>query len=91
MHAFKFQKRRARELVRGCVAAAVLASVCVAGSCAQEAPKYRVDPFWPQELPNRWIIGQIGGIKEDDPGGGGIANFENPLGGGGYAELAGGL
>jgi hypothetical protein len=32
---------------------------------AQDPPKYRVDPFWPQELPNNWIIGQIGGMAVD--------------------------
>jgi len=34
-------------------------------SRAQEPPKYRVDPFWPQELPNNWITGQIGGLAVD--------------------------
>jgi len=32
---------------------------------AQKQPTYKVDPFWPQELPNNWIIGQIGGISVD--------------------------
>ena len=26
------------------------------------APEYRVDPFWPRELPNNWILGQVSGI-----------------------------
>ena len=26
------------------------------------APVYRVDPFWPQELPNNWILGQVASI-----------------------------
>lgn len=32
---------------------------------AQEQPHYKVDPFWPKELPNNWIVGQIGGIAVD--------------------------
>ena len=23
-------------------------------------PRYKVDPFWPKELPNNWIVVQIG-------------------------------
>jgi len=26
------------------------------------SPSYRPDPFWPRELPNNWIIGQVSGI-----------------------------
>ncbi|MEO8037881.1 MAG: hypothetical protein ABI794_03885 [Betaproteobacteria bacterium] len=29
---------------------------------AQSAPRFAVDPDWPRPLPNRWILGQIGGI-----------------------------
>jgi DNA-binding beta-propeller fold protein YncE len=28
-------------------------------------PTYRVDPTWPKELPNNWIIGQVGGLAVD--------------------------
>lgn len=28
-------------------------------------PHYKIDPFWPKELPNNWIIGQIGGMSVD--------------------------
>jgi DNA-binding beta-propeller fold protein YncE len=28
-------------------------------------PHYKVDPFWPKELPNQWIVGQIGGMSVD--------------------------
>jgi len=42
-------------------AAAMLAMV--AGTAvAQEIPRFAVDPDWPKPLPNRWILGQIGGI-----------------------------
>jgi DNA-binding beta-propeller fold protein YncE len=33
---------------------------------AQEPPRYKVDPFWPKELPNNWILGQITGIAVDN-------------------------
>jgi len=29
------------------------------------APKYVVDPSWPKQLPNNWIIGQVGGMAVD--------------------------
>jgi hypothetical protein len=32
---------------------------------AQGIPKYKVDPFWPKELPNNWIMGQVGGMSVD--------------------------
>jgi 2-keto-4-pentenoate hydratase/2-oxohepta-3-ene-1,7-dioic acid hydratase in catechol pathway len=25
-------------------------------------PQYQVEPFWPRELPNNWIIGQVSGV-----------------------------
>ncbi|MGH7569102.1 MAG: fumarylacetoacetate hydrolase family protein, partial [Gemmatimonadales bacterium] len=25
-------------------------------------PEFQVDPFWPRELPNKWIIGQVSGL-----------------------------
>lgn len=28
-------------------------------------PKYQVDAAWPKELPNNWILGQVGGIAVD--------------------------
>ena len=43
-----------------------LTSLC-AKALAQTAPppRYKVDPFWPKELPNNWIVGQIGGMAVD--------------------------
>jgi hypothetical protein len=32
---------------------------------AQTAPQYKVDPFWPKQLPNNWIMGQVGGLTVD--------------------------
>ncbi len=30
-----------------------------------ERPKFKVDPSWPKELPNNWIMGQVGGMAVD--------------------------
>jgi DNA-binding beta-propeller fold protein YncE len=32
---------------------------------AQEIPKYKVEASWPKELPNNWILGQVGGMAVD--------------------------
>jgi hypothetical protein len=32
---------------------------------AQDQPSYRIDPYWPKELPNNWIMGQVGGLATD--------------------------
>ena len=32
---------------------------------AQSPPQYKLDPSWPQELPNRWITGNIHGLAVD--------------------------
>jgi len=29
------------------------------------APAYRVDPLWPQPLPNHWVFGSITGVTVD--------------------------
>jgi hypothetical protein len=45
------------------------ASLSVIALCqpawSQAPPHYKVDPFWPKELPNNWIVGQIGGMAVD--------------------------
>jgi hypothetical protein len=35
------------------------------GPAAAEGPQYKVDPSWPKQLPNNWILGQIGGLTVD--------------------------
>ena len=32
---------------------------------AQKAPEYRVDPFWPKRLPNKWSMQQVVDIYVD--------------------------
>jgi DNA-binding beta-propeller fold protein YncE len=65
MRTFPLHKTRARVLVRFGIASLILLSADSLATCAQDAPRYRVDPFWPQELPNNWIIGQVGGLAVD--------------------------
>ena len=40
-------------------------SLLTNGVFAQEPPKYQVDAAWPRELPNNWIMGQVGGMAVD--------------------------
>src|SRR6266481_3233874 len=65
MHIFGFCTPRARTLVCFGIVPAIFLGILAPAMYAQEAPKYRVDPFWPQELPNNWIVGQIGGLAVD--------------------------
>ncbi len=65
MHIFGFCKTWARALVCFGIVPAIFLGILALATYAQEAPKYRVDPFWPQELPNNWIVGQIGGLAVD--------------------------
>lgn len=37
----------------------------LAAGNANDAPRYKVDPFWPKELPNNWIMGAVGGLFVD--------------------------
>ncbi len=37
----------------------------IENASAQDPPKYQVDPSWPKELPNSWIMGQVGGMAVD--------------------------
>jgi DNA-binding beta-propeller fold protein YncE len=40
-------------------------SLLAENALAQEPPKYQVDATWPRELPNNWIMGQVGGMAVD--------------------------
>jgi len=46
---------------------ALLAGFFFAGASilAQQPPKFKVDAAWPLELPNNWIMGQVGGLAVD--------------------------
>jgi DNA-binding beta-propeller fold protein YncE len=65
MHTLLFYQTWARVLVRFGIVLAILLSADALAKCAQDAPSYRVEPSWPQELPNNWIIGQVGGLAVD--------------------------
>ena len=46
-------------------AIAILPFLLLGMSLAQERPQYQVDASWPKELPNNWIMGQVGGMAVD--------------------------
>ena len=60
---------RARSILTGLLLSACVASSAVlvspAPATAGDVPTFAVDPSWPKQLPNSWIIGQIGGITVD--------------------------
>src|SRR5262245_20405563 len=45
--------------------------ICAAGIAAQKppapgaGPRFQVDPTWPKELPNNWILGSVTGVFVD--------------------------
>jgi hypothetical protein len=43
----------------------VIALAAGPGVRAQDPPRYKVDPFWPKELPNDWILGRVAGVAVD--------------------------
>lgn len=49
--------------VAGVVLWTLLAGTAVAHD--ERAPRYEVDASWPKQLPNDWIVGQIGGLGID--------------------------
>ena len=68
MHA----RRRASFFILGLCGVLVLAA-CSSGQAQEDAqmldengaPVFRVDPFWPQPLPNRWSMQQVTGLHVD--------------------------
>lgn len=49
-------------IVAACMSIAAFPPVA---SAQVAPPQYKVDPYWPKELPNNWIVGQIGGMNVD--------------------------
>ncbi len=45
------------------LAPALLAAAMIAA--AERVPRFEIDPFWPKPLPNKWMLGQIGGTFVD--------------------------
>ncbi len=62
-----------RVIVRWCAVLSVavafgavaLAQRPVAGSKGNQVPTFRYDPTWPKQLPNNWVIGQVGALFVD--------------------------
>ena len=50
-----------------CLPAIALVALLFAAPAAraQQPPKFKVDAGWPLELPNNWILGQVGGLTVD--------------------------
>ena len=59
-----FTSRKLGTLVATGIASITLA--CSGGQTTRtDALAFQVDPFWPQPLPNNWIIGQVAGVAVD--------------------------
>ena len=43
----------------------MLAFLIAQSALVQQIPRFQVDASWPKQLPNNWILGQIGGIAVD--------------------------
>jgi DNA-binding beta-propeller fold protein YncE len=51
---------------RACMALWLVTLAGLAGTAAaQGIPRFEVEPGWPKPLPNRWILGEIGGLAVD--------------------------
>ena len=62
--------KRKRLLLAGLVVTALAAYVAqgrlqAAADRIAEAPIFEVDPFWPQPLPNHWVLGSVVGVGAD--------------------------
>src|SRR5690242_24044 len=52
------------------LSAAMLAAAAVPfaqnrANMSRQVPTFRVDPFWPKPLPNRWLFGAVAGVAVD--------------------------
>src|SRR6266849_928564 len=36
-----------------------------ASAAERQVPRFEPDPYWPKNLPNNWMLGQVGGIFVD--------------------------
>src|SRR6478609_5963408 len=54
-------------ILSACIASSSLLALPVPAR-AGDVPTFAVDASWPKQLPNNWIIGQIGGITVDGQG-----------------------
>jgi 2-keto-4-pentenoate hydratase/2-oxohepta-3-ene-1,7-dioic acid hydratase in catechol pathway len=49
-------------VARGATPAAAPPGPAPPGTPGGAVPRLRVDPFWPRDLPNNWILGQVSGV-----------------------------
>src|SRR6266849_3021795 len=47
------------------VAVLCLGAALLAPSAERAVPRFEPDPYWPKQLPNNWMLGQVGGIFVD--------------------------
>jgi sugar lactone lactonase YvrE len=56
-------------LMKSCMLAIVAAAVSVPATIVVQAqkaaPHYEADPYWPKPLPDRWVLGGLGGVCVD--------------------------
>src|SRR6266550_7084905 len=58
--------RQRRQWVGGFAATlGVLVSALAGGQTTPKAPRFEVDPLWPNPMPNRWILGSVTGLSID--------------------------
>ena len=43
----------------------VLTALMLASTAQAQAPRYQADPYWPKPLPDRWVLGGLGGVCVD--------------------------
>lgn len=65
MPTLRIRSKLAPVLIIPLLVSTILALTLGEEACAQDPPKYQVDPSWPKELPNNWIMGQVGGMAVD--------------------------
>ncbi|NPU14752.1 hypothetical protein HL666_28665 [Bradyrhizobium sp. 83002] len=63
-------RRRAIDLALMMLVSAIAATVLLLprSVSAADIPAFAVEPSWPKQLPNNWILGQVGGVTVDGQG-----------------------
>jgi hypothetical protein len=65
MQTLRVRSKLAAVFIVPILASTMFAISAIESAFAQDPPKYQVDPSWPKELPNNWIMGQVGGMAVD--------------------------
>ena len=64
MHTIKIRPASAIVMLAFAIAILLVRSASVPAA-VPDVPKFKVDASWPKELPNNWIMGQVGGMAVD--------------------------